>query len=61
MGWDGLIINDDQVNVVDMTRAYIEKGQGRILRPVLSLPSGHGKNDRDHQPHLRTGRAGWKT
>lgn len=27
MGWDGLIINDDQVNVVDMTRAYIEKAK----------------------------------
>lgn len=59
MGWDGVVLKDESVNIVDMARAYLEAIQGascgrcipcrvgtRIMRETLSrICSGKGKKE----------------
>ena len=52
MGWGGVAVWDDSVDIVDLTRSSPPNRPG-VLRPVLSLPHRHARGRRPPRGGLR--------
>lgn len=53
VGWEGIVIRDSGVNIVDLIRAYLEAVPGRILREVHALPGRDSDHGHPCEPDCR--------